>query len=290
MIQATAGSAFEALLVGAPEGIAAALTVEVYDPSDGDTILAASGAGITEPRDGSYRAVRTVEEPGTLMVRWARTDTPEVLADEELVVHPVGTILGGAPAGGLTVEALKRRVDVELSTDEDLLEAYLEAAFLQAQAPPPLGTGRLLTPDPASAGDEPVTRRIVTSGSRRIVIPDAREITEVRADGTVISTGGYATTSRQGHVVGLAFPNSYSPVYEVVEVTGRFGFQSIPANLAEAIYTLAARMYYERDAQYADQVAVAEGTAVQSYYRQLPPRVKLVFASYAVPTGLAGLA
>lgn len=77
-----AGWPAEFLLVGAEPASAALLQLEVYDPSDGSTVVAPSGAGITEPRSGSYRALRTVPTPGSLMARWTLAGAP--VAEEEL--------------------------------------------------------------------------------------------------------------------------------------------------------------------------------------------------------------
>src|SRR6516164_3511859 len=92
----------------------------------------------------------------------------------------------GALPDWLTVEALKRRIDKQLSGDDPLLEEYLQGALAQSQAPYPLGCGRLLMPNPPLDTDgndtgDPVTLGITASG-RRIVLPDAREITEVVAN------------------------------------------------------------------------------------------------------------
>jgi hypothetical protein len=214
----------------------------------------------------------------------------------------------------LSLAALKRRVDKQLSTDDDLLEEYLEEAFEQAQAPAPLGCGRLLTPDPPLVEGDPPTdtaaavEKQFSVRGRRVLIPDAREITEVLVDDEAITE--YRTTEQNGLVVLLNLPHDpRSCGYEgydeyssgdgygcwcrrrrrTVKVTGRFGFLDIPATLKDAIYILAARAFYERDAQYADQVPVADGAPIQAYFRQLPPRAKLVFATYAVPEGIGGL-
>jgi len=212
----------------------------------------------------------------------------------------------------LPLKGLKRRVDKQLSTDDDLLEEFLEGAFEQAQAPAPCGCGRLLTPDPPFTDAEPpedtnapVQKTFEVPG-RRVLIPDARAITEVLVDDEAVT--GYHTVQKDGHVVALTVPHdpgcrAYGHITgstgceswcarrrRVVKVTGRFGFVEIPMNLRDAIYILAARSYLERDAQYADQVALPDGGGVQAYYRQLPPRTKLVFATYAPAQGLAGLA
>jgi hypothetical protein len=236
----------------------------------------------------------------------------------------------GAPLPDwLNVAGLKRRVDKQLSGDDVLLEEYLQGALAQAQAPYPLGCGRLLMPNPPldGAGNDtagPVTLGITASG-RRIVLPDARTITKVEAndvepeawedgqewtsewvaadeDLTPQVITNYQTTTRDGMVLQITMPRDH-PLWSsrgerfsetrertFVAVTGKFGFVTPPADLVEAIYILAARAFYEREVQYADQVQVAEGAAVQAYYRQLPPRTKLAFTSYAPEEGLGGLA
>lgn len=182
----------------------------------------------------------------------------------------------------IDINVLKQMVDVELSANAEGLELNLSSAFEIAQAAPPRGCGRLLVPDPPLPGEgdpapDPVQKRIRARGRRFVRVPDAREITEVLGDGTEIDD--YEPIERDGHIVCLEL----SDRYDVVEVTGEFGFAAIPDDLLEAIYILAARSYYERQAQFADQVALAEGVGVQAYYRQLPQRVKLIFGAYAVP-------
>jgi hypothetical protein len=216
----------------------------------------------------------------------------------------------------LTVPALKLRIGKELSADDGLLGELLEGALAQAQAPAPLGTGRLLLPDPPSDDDEPVERTFLLRG-RHVVIPDAREITSVVVDAQAASPTvlegdlGYSTMERNGVTVRLTLhrehqylwdyggssglsgvegnPRFNRPAQHHITVTGRFGFAELPVDLRNAIYVLAARAFYERQAGYADQVSIAEGTAVQAYFRQLPPQVKLAFANYTLPTGLTGL-
>jgi len=226
------------------------------------------------------------------------------------------TVVTGEPASGLppqlTLAGLKRRIDKQLPKDDELLSEMLLAAFVQSQEPAPLGCGRLLTATPPDS-EPPITRTFHVRG-RRTAVPDARLITGVTWDGVVLPS--YFTTERNGVTVAIECPPSHSatfftwggfgppfsersPSYEerrerhTVEVTGRFGITPIPADLLEAIYTLAARMFYEREAQYADQVQIVEGggaAGVVQYYRQLPPRTRLAFASYTLPTGLVGVA
>lgn len=204
----------------------------------------------------------------------------------------------------LTLAELKRVLDKTGDGDDELLELYLAAALEQAQAPAPYGCGRLLVPDPADDVAPAVSRTLRVAGpsrtfgddyaglpiraSRRwrVSVPDARAITAVTVDGAAVASSDYDAFTHRGHIVGLAVNAAAAEV----TVTGRFGFLAIPDSLRVAIYTLAARAFHERDAGFSDQAAIAEGAPVQAYYRQLPPAVKLVFASFAVPRGVAGLA
>lgn len=62
---------FEATAVGAPTGLVGTITVEIYDPTNGDSIVAPTTAGITEPRPGTYVVELTCPSAGTYAVRWS---------------------------------------------------------------------------------------------------------------------------------------------------------------------------------------------------------------------------
>jgi hypothetical protein len=201
----------------------------------------------------------------------------------------------------LTLAGLKRRLDRITDVDDDLLADDLAAAVAAAAAAPPKGCGRELSPDPPRETDPVVARRVLTS-RRRFRVPDAREITAVTVDGT--ATTAYETLEKDGLIVqldlvddgmwtdrwrGSDLQEGRAYIRRVVTITGRFGFAVLPDDLAGAIYVLAARWHYERAALFADQVAILEGSAVQSYFRQIPPRVALAFARYAVPPAVTGL-
>ena len=83
MISAVADTPFEAVVSGADTGLVGTITVEVYDPTTGTSVIAPTTVGITEPRSGTYRALLTVPDPGTLMVRWSYAGTA---AEEDLLV------------------------------------------------------------------------------------------------------------------------------------------------------------------------------------------------------------
>lgn len=290
MLTATPGSATTALLEGAPAGLT--LTAHLRD---GDEILPTivtivplldSEGDALDAYSASFIAPLML--PVTIV--WLEGLTvvaSEVISGVTAISFPVE----------LTLAGFKRRLDRELTVDDDKLTDYLTAALMQAQAPWPLGCGRLLIPDPLSSEDPPVTRVVIVRRGRALV-PDASSITSVVIGGTAITAGaGYRSWRKDGYIVqlrGLDFPDPYQPVAPADEaqcaITGHFGFQSLPANLTDAIYVLAGRYLYEEAVLYADQIEVLEGTAVQSYYRQLPVRTRMVFQSYAVPTGVVSLA
>lgn len=114
MIRAQAGVAFEALAGDAAAGLVGTITVEVYDPTNGATILAARTSGITEPRPGTYRVALTVATAGTYAVRWV---TPSAAADEELLVTDLPVSLGGATFA--TVADLAQRLGRTFTAQEE---------------------------------------------------------------------------------------------------------------------------------------------------------------------------
>lgn len=268
------------------------LTVET--PAGVRTVDAPGDSDIVSDGVGEFHRDVLLTESGMWAYQWATTDPDQVQGGRITVRSaPLDVI-----PRSLSLEALKRRVDHKMDVDEDLLADDLVSAFLQAQRPWPYGTGRLLAPDPALDDDPAVTRTVLTT-RRRVRVPDARVLDTVTLGGSEVT--GYGTRSRDGVVVQIALADDgawtarggallgYDPTERTVVMTGRFGFARIPEDLAGAIYQLAARWHYERQAQYADQVEVLEGAAVQAYFRQLPPRVKLVFQSYALPAGIGGL-
>jgi hypothetical protein len=196
------------------------------------------------------------------------------------------------------------------------LADYLLASLVQVQAPYPLGCGRLLVPEPPVVEQEgkdvsvPVTRTTVQRG-RRVNVADAREVTRLAVAPDAFDEAEevtqYTTVVRDGQIVRLDLPQeprwrwSYvrgeegwdtEPPWRTLrrfEVTGRFGFAAIPPLLVEAIYILAARSFYEREAQYADRIVVGEGAVAQSYFRDLPPRARLALETYSLTDDQGGL-
>lgn len=263
------------------------LTLTIEAPSGTRTVDLPGDPDIAHDGVGEYHRDVPLTEAGTWAYEWETTDPDQVQGGRITVRRaPLDAI-----PRSLSLEELKLRLDHQMDLKDDVLMDDLVAAFMQAQAPPPFGTGRLLAPDPGRDVDDPVSRTVVVS-RRRVQVPDARVIESVTVDGVTQTFGSWENLSKDGYVVQITLPSSdggwLRPGLELplnrrtVVVTGRFGFSMIPDDLAGAIYVLAARWHYERQAQYADNVEILEGTAVQAYFRQLPPRVKLVFAKYAV--------
>lgn len=93
MIDAVVNVPFTAVLIGYDAGVAAELTVEVYDPVTGASILAPSGVGITEPRPGTYSVQLQVASAGDFELRWGRpTSTTLAVGEDQLHVATVATL------------------------------------------------------------------------------------------------------------------------------------------------------------------------------------------------------
>ena len=168
--------------------------------------------------------------------------------------------------------------------DTDFLEQLREEVVGLA----PLLIGRNLTPP--GTGD-PDTDETITTGDwmRWVRVPDARAITTVVADDSELEAGvdyDPIVHAAGGTIVHLVLRRR--PARTVV-ITGKFGITPLPPELAGAFYAHAARNYREKDAGYADLVETADGGA-QHYFRQLPPRVRMVYQQFRVSSDTQGLA
>lgn len=81
---AQANTPFGVLATGLAPGLVGQVTVEVYDPADGNTLVPATTGGVSEPRSGSYYTTLTIAVPGSFVVRW----TPPVgdVVENEVVI------------------------------------------------------------------------------------------------------------------------------------------------------------------------------------------------------------
>jgi hypothetical protein len=70
MLTAAAGVPFDALVFDAPAGQLGSITIDVYNPTTGRSVVAPTTEGITEPHPGNYRVPLTIQVAGSYVVRW----------------------------------------------------------------------------------------------------------------------------------------------------------------------------------------------------------------------------
>lgn len=207
---------------------------------------------------------------------------------------PVESILGDGPTAdplalpdGITLEGFRKRVGVERVDQAADLEDYLRGAVSMAGAV----TRRELVALQA-AGDPPAVLQIRARGSDLVRVPDVRELVAVTADGQPVDVELVELLPTPPTISAPA-PRIRLPYgADRVTVTGRFGFGPLPALLVDAIYAHAGRNYREKEALYADSIAIGAGEgggALYSYFRQLPPRVKAAYDLFCVTSDWWGL-
>jgi hypothetical protein len=187
------------------------------------------------------------------------------------------------------LDALKRYLGDIGDADNDLLADILKGVSGRIER----YTGRIFAPDPPLEGDppedtaDPVTRTVVRDLSkrvRRVRIPDARALTEVKIDGVVV-TGwklrGGDLPDRPAPWLKLPGDQLWEDEVDVA-LTGRFGFNPTPDDLLnEAVYPISARHWHKRQAMWGDAVELPQGGLV-SYFRQFDPSVRDVIESYVI--------
>lgn len=161
-------------------------------------------------------------------------------------------------------------------------------------------TGRSFLPDPAYVTESPIVdtappvtvdvgldrveyapfqQRALSAFAAWARVPDVRAVTAVEVDGVALDATDWALDARAGqpaHAIRLGRGPSDS-----LQVTGRFGFANVPADVREATVVLAGRALYERNARLADVVQDPEG-GVASYFRQIPPVVAATLDRYRI--------
>jgi hypothetical protein len=131
-IEAVAGVAFETVLSPYITGRAATLTIEVFDPSDGAVLNAASGVGIVETATETYRAERAVVTAGDgRIVRWRDTTdgAPGEIVGEDIVdVAAAPLVPGLGEPTYATAEDFEAYVPGWVTDNEAALKAILVRA------------------------------------------------------------------------------------------------------------------------------------------------------------------
>lgn len=202
------------------------------------------------------------------------------------------TMLGGPtpPTMLATVDELEAATGATRPTT-GAARTWLELLLAGASEAMERESERIFRPLQTAADDPGLELVHATSAYARI--PDARELTAVRINGTTLAAGGaggYRLHARRGHPAhAIMLPASYFVAgysgvrasYEL-ELEGRFGFDPTPADVKLTTITWAARTFYEHQARLADQTADPEGGA-SAYFRQVPAGVLATIKRYRVP-------
>lgn len=175
----------------------------------------------------------------------------------------------------LDLAALKARLDITKTTSDVLLQAILDGALDFA-----VGETRRQFGELGGPGDPPVTIDRYPTDERLIRVPDARQVTTVTIDGA--ATTAWRLIGRQpAGTTPYPWLRLDARTSGHLQITGKFGFTALPAALADAVYTHAARHYRERDALYGDTVALDDGQVV-TFDRAMPARVRATYRAYRV--------
>ncbi len=254
----------------------ATLTLKVRTPAGVIATYTYPGAPIVKDSVGVYHPDIVLTAAGTWVAQWATTSPAQVQGASILVAPaPIDAV-----PSSLSLDVLKRRLAITRADNDDDLGLMLRGVI--AFAAGPTATNRQLTPLATTT----YTGRVRNG---RIRVPDARTITAVTVDGSAVT--GYEPSVDHGYITHIVIdPNALGAAAwvdnwphrarPIAVVTGTFGMDPIPDDLADAIYTHAARNWKEKEAMYADQVMLDEGGAVVNYFRSMPPRVKAVYMNY----------
>lgn len=189
-----------------------------------------------------------------------------------------------------TLDQLRSHLGSKVGPEADpVLSVMLESAgsFVERF------TGRRFTPDPELVEGEdtaPAIEKsvIVTPQDRLVRIPDFREVISVTLGGMTLNPANYmlgnysaGSPANQIELLQTAVP-SLTQAETKLTLKGRFGFNPVPPDIIDAVLTIAARRYRERDASFSDSLQTSEG-GMLTYFRSLPSNVQLILRSYKLP-------
>lgn len=186
---------------------------------------------------------------------------------------------------GMSVATFKQYLDKVGDESDVLLEGMLLGAAEFAQN----YTGRQLVPIPTSDSQAAVPIASRENLRMRVAVPDARSITSITVNG--VATTGYETYKSPAKTiiwVGLPYTaptiptnNAFRTVLPEVIITGKFGFDPVPSDLAHAVYLHAANQWYSRAAVYAENVQLTGDGGIANYAWTMPSEVRAVYDNYA---------
>jgi hypothetical protein len=163
-------------------------------------------------------------------------------------------------------------------------ERQLTRYLLAAQATAERFCRRRFGPDPELTDSGADTNDPVTKTVRVGVYDDAVKIPDLRiSPSPVVTLDGFALDVNDDYwlepfsddtpATFLRLAAAPASTGGTVAITGRFGWNPLPPDLDDAVYTLAARKYRERQSNHADSVQLPEGLTL-AYFRQLPASVQ----------------
>jgi hypothetical protein len=247
VIYVAPGASFEAVVQGFPTGLTGTIGVRIRDNQGADA-LARTTAGIAEDiaNSGIYRVTLIAPSTaGQYSIVWddGSISGPSDVAVEELVVtHTAPT--AALPLGSdlITLQRAKEYLgnDGDTSAAEDNKIQGLISGISRR-----IGrhTGRQFVPkDPPSDGDPEVTHsfRYDGGGFLQLAPYEARSVSEVKLDGTVIAATTYSLEpygkNTDGTYTWMILPlRDYTllqlPLAGVVDLKGRFGIGSVPSDV-----------------------------------------------------------
>ena len=181
-----------------------------------------------------------------------------------------------------TIDELIETLDLGGDNPARVKRDILARALDSAEATVKQLTGRYFYPTPALDDDGEDTNPEVTKSFRvrrrynsvsngrrciRIRVPDLREASEVKLEGVVLTQGqDFDFDSFEGDepftsvYLFQSLSTGYTAGYSAtLEITGRWGFLTVPGDVKESVLQIAARRYHRRNAMFADQVDTGTG-------------------------------
>lgn len=178
----------------------------------------------------------------------------------------------------------------ELLAAQGIVERYCQRRF-----------SPVLTPDDGSGGavDANIAKTFTVGSSKFVRVPDLRTVSSIVLNGATLDATtydlGYRSDDMPTTFIELGWGNTRLPTALTfgkvsaigglnprnLVVTGKWGFASCPSDVKHAVLVLAARMYKQRQASFADTVMLDNGSMI-AYLKQLSPEVKLALDSYRV--------
>ncbi len=201
-----------------------------------------------------------------------------------------------------TLEEVKTELGIAVTTDDTLLEGYIETAQAIIESPPPLGTGRVFEADADSTRyvDVPLQPAYYRSTLAGRTLPgpllvldvsdagDLAAITSIlNGDNTIVAASDYVTLPRQGGPITALQLKAYGDTVwtytgspeGAIAIEGKWAYSTTPpAAIKQACIWLVVWMYRAKDNAGADDTTRTEHGIILP--TTLPPRVQTILESF----------